>query len=250
MSGIRFFDCRALIGRRTVRDRKEPYETARLLEDMSYFRIKETLVHHASSKEYDPVSGNRAVLAEIDGSPRLHGTFALLPAATREQGDAAEAVGQMLASGCRAAWMWPKKQAFPMGEAACGSVLSELEEHRVPLFLETTEVSLGQAASICAAHPDLPVISTHVGYRSLRELYAIWERHKNHHVDTSMQTTHSGLEDACPRFGAERFLFGTNWPFFTPGAAVAHVMYARISDEDKAKIAGGNLRRLLEEVRP
>ncbi|MEW6355128.1 MAG: amidohydrolase family protein [Planctomycetota bacterium] len=250
MSEIEFFDCRAMIGRRTAIDEKEPYKTEDLLADMEYFRIKDCLVHHANSKEYDPNAGNDCLLREIKGRPSLHGSFALLPAATREQGTAEEAVAAMLKSGCRAAWMWPSTQVFPMNEMTCGSILAELEKRRIPLFLDTTEVSLGGAAAICGAHPELPVISTNVGYRSLRELYAIWEKHKNHHVDTSMQTTHCGLEDACPRFGAERFLFGSNWPHFTPGSAIAHITYARISDKDKAKIAGGNLRRMLAEVRP
>jgi len=250
MSDIEFFDCRAMIGRVTVPDGKEPYKTEDLLTDMEYFGIKDTLVHHANAKEYDANVGNDCLVREIEGRSSLHGSFAFLPAATREQGTPEEAVDRAIEAGCRAAWMWPKTHSYPMNEMTCGSILAELEKHRVPLFLDTSEVSLGGAAAICGSHPKLPVISTHVGYRSLRELYAIWERHKNHHVDTSMQTTHCGLEDACPRFGAERYVFGTNWPHFTAGAAIAHVMYARISDEDKAKIAGGNLRRLIEEVRP
>lgn len=244
-----FFDCDAIIGRRMGRDEKEPYRIEELLGDMKYFRIRRALVHHSLSKEYDAPTGNAELVRVIKGKSGLHGSYAFLPSATREQGTAEEAVGDMLSKGVRAARMWPSTHAFPLNEATCGSVFKELEKRRVPLLLETTEVSLGAAAAICAAHPELPVISTFVGYRSLRELYAIWERHKNHHADTSMLVTHCGVEDICGRFGPERLLFGTHWPFFTPGSAIAHIAYARISDEAKAQIAGGNLHRLLEEVR-
>ncbi len=37
-------------------------------------------------------------------------------------------------------------------------------------------------------------------------------------------------------------------PFYTPGSALAAVNYADVSDEDRALIAGGNLRRLIAEA--
>jgi predicted TIM-barrel fold metal-dependent hydrolase len=48
------------------------------------------------------------------------------------------------------------------------------------------------------------------------------------------------------RFGPERLLFGTHMPLFTPGAAIAAVTYADISETERALIAADNLHRLLE----
>lgn len=45
--------------------------------------------------------------------------------------------------------------------------------------------------------------------------------------------------------GADRVLFGTDAPFLDPRPAVGRVGYAEISEEDKAKILGLNMRRIL-----
>jgi predicted TIM-barrel fold metal-dependent hydrolase len=48
------------------------------------------------------------------------------------------------------------------------------------------------------------------------------------------------------RFGAERILFGSRLPLYTPGAPLAVLLTARVPDSAKRAIAGGNLRRLLQ----
>jgi len=47
------------------------------------------------------------------------------------------------------------------------------------------------------------------------------------------------------RFGPERLVFGTGLPEFDGGGPVSQVMYSRLPREQKALIAGGNLRRML-----
>jgi hypothetical protein len=47
------------------------------------------------------------------------------------------------------------------------------------------------------------------------------------------------------RWGAERLLFGSNWPLLNHGQTLAMLTCAEVTDEQKLLIAGGNLRRLL-----
>jgi len=65
-------------------------------------------------------------------------------------------------------------------------------------------------------------------------------------VETSMYVGHRQLEEFGRTFGAERLLFGTNLPYYTPGAALAVLAYARLSEAERARVAGGNLKLLLE----
>ena len=58
-----------------------------------------------------------------------------------------------------------------------------------------------------------------------------------------------GFERASQRVGAERVLFGTGFPVSEPMAAVAQLMYADISDHDRAMIGAGNLANLVEGIR-
>jgi predicted TIM-barrel fold metal-dependent hydrolase len=53
------------------------------------------------------------------------------------------------------------------------------------------------------------------------------------------------VEAFVEQFGPERMLFGSRLPLYTPGSALAVLASARISDDARCAIAGGNVRRLL-----
>ena len=48
------------------------------------------------------------------------------------------------------------------------------------------------------------------------------------------------------KIGSDRVLFGTDMPMRDPAPQLAWVCYARLSEEDKLKIIGGNIKRLLD----
>jgi predicted TIM-barrel fold metal-dependent hydrolase len=56
------------------------------------------------------------------------------------------------------------------------------------------------------------------------------------------------LEAAVKTLGAEKILFGSGFPCHSPHAAVLDVLHAEISDQDKEKIAAGNLEKLIEKA--
>jgi predicted TIM-barrel fold metal-dependent hydrolase len=81
-----------------------------------------------------------------------------------------------------------------------------------------------------------------------RNLYPLLERHSNLYLETSTYMVHRGIEEFVRLFGAERLLFGSRYAAYAPGAAVAGLMYAEISDRNRRLIAGDNARRLLRGV--
>jgi len=52
------------------------------------------------------------------------------------------------------------------------------------------------------------------------------------------------LEWLVARVGAERILFGTDSTFIDPSGTLGFVLAARISDDEKRQILGGNARRV------
>ena len=68
---------------------------------------------------------------------------------------------------------------------------------------------------------------------------------ENGYFDISNYEAMDALEHAVARFGAERVLFGTHAPLFTPHANVAKLKSAELTEDTRRAIAEGNARRLL-----
>lgn len=102
--------------------------------------------------------------------------------------------------------------------------------------------------ALCAAFPTLPVIVAHPGeYQNyMRNLERI-EKYPNAYLDicgTGLFRNRM-LWYGVNRVGAERFLFGTDYPVCNPGMQVAGVEYERLTDSDRELIFSGNFKRLL-----
>jgi hypothetical protein len=247
---LRLFDANCMLGRIIAPKEGFPLSVEELLSVMDDFQIAEALVYHAMSKEYHPRDGNRVLLDEIAGTGRLHPTWVVMPSHTGEFPPEDRLVQEMLAAGVRAARVFPHADShnFSLSPWVCEKLLGSLERSRIPLFVDQEQIDWDTVHELCQRYAGLPLVLTNVGYRVNRFLYPLWQEFRNLHVELSSYCGHRGIEEVVERFGAERLLFGTRLPYFTPGSAIGMLSYAAISDADRKRIAGGNLRNLLQQV--
>jgi len=248
MPCLAFFDGCAMVGWRAARHPETIWRPEDFVRDYEYYGIAAGLVHHAAAVEYHQDYGNRRLLEEIGGLPALIPQWVLLPHHTGEIAPADEIIPEMLELGVRAARIYPKTHGYDLGDDICGPLLRLLSERRVPLFVDVSELAIGAAASLCGRYPELPVVLCGVGWGTDRVLEPALERAPNLHIETHAFQGHRAYERMVRQFGAERLVFGTGLPDCSPGAAVMMSLYEDISDEDRAKVAGGNLLRLIGEV--
>ena len=248
MPGLRFFDGCAMIGWRADRHPETIWSPAQFERDYLYYGIGAALVHHASAVEYHQDYGNRKLLEEIEGYPRLIPQWVVMPHHTHEMAPPDELVAEMLELGVRAARIYPKMHAISISDDVSRPLFEALAERRIPLFADVAELGIDQAATICGRYPDLPVVLCGVSWGSDRQLEPALEKAPNLHVETHFLQGHRAYERIVRQFGAERIIFGTGLPHCSPGAAMMMSLYEDITDEDRAKIAGGNLMRLLLSV--
>jgi hypothetical protein len=244
------FDANCMLGRMIAPKEAFPLSVEELLEVMDEFEIAEALVYHASSKEYHPADGNRVLLEEIGQSNRLHAMWVVMPSHTAEFPDEETLVEQMLTAKIKAARVFPHpdNHHFSLETWVSDRLLRALEGRRIPLFLDHEEIDWDTVHDLCGRYPGLPLVLTNVGYRDNRFLYPLWAEFRNLHIDLSNYCGHRAIEDVVERFGAQRLLFGTHLPYFTPGSAIGMLSYVKISESDRKKIAGDNLRTLIERV--
>ena len=259
---IRFFDCNCAIGRYAVPPMPDlPHTVPQILETLDYSGIDSAIVYHIAAWEYDPESGNRFLMEELNGESRLLPQWVILPHHTGEFPLPPELLDTMVSHGVLTARMFPSEKAGPPEEAghnfslarwSAGPLLSEMQERRMPLFIARSQISWDQVHDLCSTYPDLPLVLSSVpqlSFRANRHLWPLWSIHKNLYVDTSDNEETARVERVVESFGPERLLFGTGLPRFAPGAHVVSVARARISTEAKKLIASQNLERLLEGVK-
>jgi len=253
---LALFDCNCMIGKWNTMQPGSFHSTEGLLDEMNYCGIKEALVFHSLAKYYSPSVGNHTLIGQIRGHTRLHGCWVLLPPETDEMPNPSSLVEEMLRSGVKAARLFPTHHRLILHKAFLGELLSELEEHRIPLLIDSGNVHWSDRytdwkwiAETCSDYPELPIVLLHEGLAVNRVLYPCMKRSQNLHMEIHYYFLHRGIERICKEIEPSQLLFGTGMPIYAPGTPIMSLVYNNIDLEEKILIGGENLRRLLAKVR-
>ncbi|MFO7948079.1 MAG: amidohydrolase family protein [Armatimonadota bacterium] len=249
MAGLPFVDCNCEIGTRANRHSAEPWRLQQYKDDFEYYDIMAAVVYHAVAKDYCAEYGNKRLMREIGDDLTLIPQWVVLPHHTGEMPPPPELVDDMLNQGVRSARIFPSHHRYNMDPYIVGPLLTELEHHRIPLFVDISEISgIGEAAEICQRHPTLPLVVCGVSWGIDRQLYPALAKAPNLYIETHAHQGHRAYERFVREFGDDRLLFGTDLPRRSPGAARMMTDYEDIPDESRRKIAGENIMRLLSRV--
>jgi uncharacterized protein len=145
----------------------------------------------------------------------------------------------------------------------------KVHRHDGPITREVCEVAaafrmpvlydvMGQIAQvelIATEYPGVDFIIPHLGsfaddWRAQSALIDALERHANVYTDTSGVRRFDILVQAVRRAGAHKFLFGSDGPWLHPGVELAKVRALELPKDEERRITGGNLLRLIRNVRP
>jgi len=255
MAKLAFFDCNVAVGC-WKHPKYGAYETADELESiLDYLSVGEAVVYRAEAQEVHAPLGNALLVSELAGHPRLWPSWVVFPHFTGEMPEPHALVGEMLRQGVRMARLLPgyNGNRFSLAPWCVGPLLQELEAHRMPAFIDfmlfrRDDLDWNLLWDLCHRYPALPIVI--VGWAGLasRSFYPLAHGCPNLYVETSRYLPFRGLEAFCEHVGSERLIYGSGMPHVAPGVAMTTITHASISDVEKALIASGNLRRLLEGV--
>ncbi|MFH1086215.1 MAG: amidohydrolase family protein [Chloroflexota bacterium] len=252
---ITYYDCNASLGRLRA-GCYAPCPTAEeLVAELDWHGVAGALVKHALMVEQSPVVGNQALLDAIAGQPRLWPTWAILPPQPGELGDAATFFRAMAAADVRALWAYPDDHRYLLNRATFGALLDEVAARRIPLFLPRNAGGPRPPDTYRLLHellgdyPELTVVLTAQGpWGEDRYFRPLLERYPSFYLDLSRYELDQGLAELVARYGSDRLLYGSHFPASPMGGPRLMVARAEMPQAARRAIAGGNLRRLLEEV--
>ena len=244
---LRFFDANVWLGRPEGFPLAEEMAPDSILQVLSSRFVTGGLISHWRGKTVSPQAGNEALLQSVRGnSKNPHVIWTGLPLFPPESGPVPGIAN--VPKEVRAVRIFPKSHNYPLVDWCMGSLCEWLTSKHMPLFIWHTELDWSSLHLIAKAFPDLPfVVETQVQkilYHT-RPLFALMRRCRNVFLELSNFAGQGFVEFATRGFGAERLIFGSFLPVNDPLVAIGMVIDADISREEKALIAGENLRRLI-----
>ncbi len=260
---MKFIDCSACIGLDTVNrliinhenypviEKVKQAEYAKdLLEEMDFAGIDEAYVYHTSQYSHHPTVGNNKINSEAEGyENRLHKTWTVLPALAEPEYKPEVLFPEMKKNNVKALRAFPQRNRYMLDRVTMGEILDVMCEKNIPLYVTPMD-NWEHIFDVMKEFPKLTAIITNYGlWGSDRYLFALLRAYENFYIDTSDYQVLGGFESCYKMFGAERLLFGSNFPCDNYGGPVASLMGADIPMDAKEKIASKNIERLMAEVK-
>lgn len=248
---MKFFDANVYVGQpmrsiyRPVVSRKE------LVEELDKQGIEKALVWHIDQYQYTPIEGNEILSGVIKGETRLCGCWAILPPQTGEV-IKKDFFYRMKDNNIVALRAFPDFHRFILNRVVFGRFLDEVSERKIPLLLSMEKGNSWQGVyHLMKDFPLLTCILCDIGIHGVnRYTWPLLENYKNVYLETSLLALGcSQLEATVKKYGAERIIFGSDFPERYPESSVLEVLHSDISEKDKEKIASLNLERIISEVK-
>ena len=141
-----------------------------------------------------------------------------------------------------------KEAGLDYGSASLSKILDQAGKYHMVFSYHTMPEWQEQMEHMIAAHPDVIFVAAHPGQKEdfLKHIERL-KKYENAYLDLSGTGLfrYGLLKYGIEQAGADKILFGTDYPITNPGMYVEAVNFERISEEDREKVFYGNAGRLL-----
>lgn len=245
------------VGPFVTRQAGQPYTMEDLLAEHARFGIRQRLCIHVESINGRCEEGNAAMTKLAHSAPGTGVIWMALPPHRFDAPPIDDTLAAAQREGVAMFTMAPQRHQHTLEVWANAELYAAMERARLPLLLDGEMVEGRCIHEIAAAFPRLPLVLWNFMYSHERKLVALMDLHANIHLCPAPRFVVADvIEKFTRRYGPGRLIYGSSWPLVdyaqatqSPGPLLAMVMYARVSDQTKADILGGNLLQLLGGVR-
>jgi predicted TIM-barrel fold metal-dependent hydrolase len=246
-AGLRVIDCHGHLGRFSQTNIAHP-DAESMLRVMDRVGVEKICLSAFLSIGPDYETGNDMVAEAVKMHPdRFIGYAVINP-------NRAEMIERELDRcfdrlGMRAIKLHPAFHRYPVDGSAYWRVYDYAARRRVPIL--SHEWGRPQFLdSLANQYPEVSFIIAHTGFWDGRSDFPYAEV-VNHHENVLIDLAYSNIyQDALERLvdliGAEKIVFGSDFPLHDLAYQLGRVLFAKLSDEQKGLIAGENMLRVLE----
>jgi hypothetical protein len=150
-------------------------------------------------------------------------------------------------------WLWelPPTHArfYPLYSECCelGIPFCTQVGHTGPLMPSEVGRPIPYIDQVAIDFPDLVIVCGHIGYPWTEEMVAVATKHPNVYIDTSAYTVRRyppALVAYLRSHGADKVLFGSNWPMIAPRKALEGLDDLGLSQDTRAAFLAANAARV------
>jgi predicted TIM-barrel fold metal-dependent hydrolase len=222
-----------------------------LLSLMDEAGVDRAVICPVKPRGYHLGPANDRVAAAAQRSDRLIGFARVDP---RLGDEAVRELDRAVAElGLRGLFLHPWEETFRINSPLVDPVVARAAELGLPLLVATGYPWLSEAPQVgdlARRFPSLQIIMSHGGQINISGLgqfdaWLVLQQHPNVCIETSGVYRQDFIEEAAQAFGPERVLFGSSTPRMDMRLEVERVRWAKLPDEARALMLGGNAARIL-----
>ena len=204
------------------------------------------------------IDGNHveAINNYISSECNAHSEFHGLAATHLEYPDKIGEMERAVQMGLKGVKIHPDTQKFYIDDKGMYELYDYLQEKELPILIHTGDYRYDfshprRLKKVLTDFPKLKAVAAHFGGWSLYDLALEYLLDTNCYVDTSSAITYLGTkraEELINLYGAERVLFGTDFPMWSADGELAHFEKMNLSESQLELIMHKNAERLLKLV--
>lgn len=188
---------------------------------------------------YDCIEGNEETLQACAGSQTLIPVGTIDP---RKIYDYEAEIDKNVSRGIRIFRMFPEVQGWSVEQIAFQKILRILNSYRIPLIINESPTKFYHIPESIT----IPIVFVAAHYYQLHEFLSVLEDRANFYLETRYLLSPDAIEFFVEKIGAARLVFGSNAPVDYIGGSIRRIACGNLSERDKERIFGGNLKRILE----
>lgn len=246
-----YFDAFTLMGHRRNKHKAEKWRLSDIVEELDHCSISGALVAHTLSVDYDPMFMNLKLSDSLKSHSHLFAIWNVMPHHTGEFPEPEELGRLMSEHDVRAITLNPNTNNWDWRASHSQDLLNWLGENRILSTITTPALGgWSEVDEFLGRYPSLPVLLRNATWSEQRYLLPLVEKHRNLHITFNRFQINEGIEHFYGKGLTDQLIFSSHTPDMSAGAHRMYIDYAKIPDEARAKIAGGNLTRLLGGQKP
>lgn len=211
--------------------------------------ITHSIVQSVATAPKQVSSINHFIADSVGQSDNLTGLGTLHPDSDNQEGD----IEELISLGLKGVKLHPDIQKFKIDDYRCLKIYELCEKNNLPILMHTGDSRYdysnpNRLIPILEIYDNLTIIGAHFGGWSIwKEAAKRLNGFEKLYVDTSSALYAIKKEEAeeiISLYGADRVLFGTDFPMWSPKEELGRFMALNLSDEDREKILWKNSAKL------